>query len=478
MTRGAITCAIAAFFLPMGSAHAQDVRAFAAIERRMQEIVAAAEAPSIAAAAIQGGRVTWLHADGLADVEAGIRATPDTIYRIGSVSKSITATAIMLAAGSGAVDLSRQVCVPTMMVRRRRCSGIALADALNMSAGMPQAVFYPGIADDRSLQTAETFLSHYAFSVTGVGESYDYSNMGPALAARAVEHTVGESFPSYARRILLTPLGMAATFYAMRAAPPSMRAASYNRRLRRFDHEYETEPSIAAGMVSSLRDLTSFALLHIGSSGAALLSPEQLETLHTPATAGFYAFGWGRISHGARTLLISDGQVNGGQAIIVVEPTRGIGAIVLANVASNRVNELALMILEEIGPGASDTFEQGAAEIETRIARRAPRMPEGAEWSRRGRLYVNGRSLRISLTTLGGQLEVRLNGAPAIQGTNIDAENGYLRWSLPCHADLPACTTDDAEATLSLTRVASGRLAGMITITSLQGQFPYGLQLE
>lgn len=472
MTHGVLIYAMTAFLLLAEPAHAQEARAFTAIESRMQEIVAAREAPSIAAAAIRDGRGAWLHAEGWADIEASVRATPDTIYRIGSVSKSITATAML----AGVVDLSQQVCVLTMATRRRRCSSIALADVLNMSAGMPQAVYYPGIADDPSPLTAEAFLNHYAFSVTGASDAYDYSNMGPAIVARTVERSLGESFPSFARRTLLAPLGMSATFHALRDAPPAMRAASYTRRLRRFAHEYETEPAVAAGMVSSVRDLTSFALLHMGVGNAALLSREQLETLHTPVTGGFYGFGWGHISHDSRTFLISDGQVNGGQAIIIIEPARGIGAIVVANAASDSVNRLALMILDMLDPGAAEAFEQGAAEIEAHITQRTPRLSEGAHWSVRGRLNVHGRPLRISLAVRGDQIEVRLNGASVIQATSVEPENGYARWSLPCPRELPACVAD-AESTLSLIHAPRG-VVGMITVTSLRGQFPYALHVE
>jgi CubicO group peptidase (beta-lactamase class C family) len=447
---------------------------YAAVEAQMREAVAAGT-PSLSAAAIDDGRVVWLHAEGWADVEAGTAASPDTIYRIGSVSKSITGTVIALAAHNSAIDLAQPVCVRTLAARRPRCGAATLSDAINMSGGMPQAVFYPGIAGSGLSLSAAQFLDQFALSVTGAGARYDYSNMGPALAVRAVEVAIDEPFAPYAQRTLLDPLGMTSTFFAMRDAPHGRRAASYSRQNRRFERDYETLPAPSAGMVSSARDLTSFALAHLGAS-QQVVNDAHIQTLHTPRTLGFYAFGWGRIAVDGWAFLVSDGQVNGGQAIIILEPSRRAGSIVLANVATDHVSELALVILDAAAPGAAEAFERGVRHIEERLAA-APRSAlADASWSRRGWVHVSNRRLSVALQAReDGKLDISI-GPQRLHATAVEAEGAYARWSLPCPEALPACA-DDGEAVLSLTEVAGG-VAGVIAVTTQSGQFPYALHAE
>jgi CubicO group peptidase (beta-lactamase class C family) len=440
----------------------------------MQEIVAAG-VPSLAAAAIEDGRLVWLHAEGWADVEAGARATPDTIYRIGSVSKAITATAVMLAVESNAIDLEQPLCVRPMIAPRQRCGAITLADAINMTGGMPQAVSYPGIAPNGPVLTDDQFIDRYSFSITGASPHYAYSNMGPALAARAVEQALREPFPAYERRVLLAPLGMSSTYWAMRDAPSAARAVSYNRHRRQFEHSYETLPHAGAGMVSSARDLSSFALAHLGNM-SAVLDETELQTLHTPATQGFYGFGWGRISHREWTLLVSDGEVNGGQAIIIIAPSRRAGAVVLSNAANDDINELALTLIDVAAPGAAAAFAQGVEHIENRLAQVAPSEVFAGAWSLRGQLYADGRRLHLTISADDSRtLDIRL-GTQRLRPTLIDPANGYTRWSLACPSALPTCTPD-AEAILELTATPRG-VAGAITITSLHGASPYGLHAD
>ena len=61
--------------------------------------------PSISAAVLRDGELIWEKAVGAADVEAGVEATPDTQYRVGSITKMFTAAAIMQLRDAGKLDL-------------------------------------------------------------------------------------------------------------------------------------------------------------------------------------------------------------------------------------------------------------------------------------------------------------------------------------------------------------------------------------
>jgi hypothetical protein len=173
--------------------------------------------------------------------------------------------------------------------------------------------------------------------------------------------------------------------------------------------------------------------------------------------------------------LISDGQVNGGQAIIVLQPEHGAAVIVISNMAFDGVNGFALGVLEQMHPGAGAAFEQGAGEIEARLARSELELGDGVL---RGRLDVGERSLPWQASVHGQQIHLRLRGGAEIRGEAIAPDAGYLRWSVPCVPQIPECAVgDDAEATLALTRTSTG-LAGYIAVTSRRGLFPYAVTLN
>jgi CubicO group peptidase (beta-lactamase class C family) len=343
-----------------------------------------------------------------------------------------------------------------------------------MTAGLQQAVRYSGIDGARSPDSAESFLNQHALSITGASNRYDYSNMGPALAVRAIERATHQQFPALARRVLFEPLALRATFFTMRDAPASDRAASYRRNLSRFEHEFEIDPSVSAGMVSSLRDLVQFARLHLGVAEISVLNAAELRNLHQPGVTGFYGFGWGRIAADGSEFLVSDGQVNGGQAVLLLQPLRGMAVVVVANVASEHVNGIALQILDALHPGAASAFEEGVTAVEASLAREAPHLGDGR---RQGFLTVGGRRLRLDLLVYGAEVEISTSSR-TVRGLAFAPESGYLRWAIPCFSELPACVSGrDAEATLMLTEQRN-RVVGLIAVSSSLGLFPYAIDLE
>ncbi len=442
------------------------------VESAMRGIIAAGDAPSLSAAAVADGKIIWAHAEGFADSEAKIAATPDTIYRIGSVSKSISATALGLADQDGLISLESRLCVPVMLSPELSCTGITMADAINMAATMPQSVYYPGIAPDGPAIAPDSLVAQFGFSVSGADrDTYAYSNLGPAWAADALTEKTGQGFNTFLTDRLLAPARMTATFAAMRDAPQALRAASYNRKMERFASDYEALPFAAAGMVSSARDLAIFSLLHLGAE-PGLVDHNLLATLHTPATGGFYGYGWGRIVHEGRTFLISDGQVNGGEAIIILEPERGTAAIVLSNSGAGQVARIALLIMETLEPGAASAFEAGVQEIEARLT-----PPSAAEnpvpQPLIGTIRVAGAYRRITLAMRSdGALGIGI-GESALRAQPADADGPYAHWTMPCPVLLPACTANaDAELFLRADELGT---SGYISVTSIHGQFAYGV---
>jgi CubicO group peptidase (beta-lactamase class C family) len=452
--------------------------AFLPIRTKAEAAVAERALPSIAIIALRDGGIAWTHVAGWADVEQKTRATPDTVYRIGSVSKSITGTLAMIAAKRGEIDLARPVTdyLPWAADRSAgRFRTLPLAALLNMSAGMVQAVHYRGMPGGFTDLDPERFVRNYALAPNS-GDQHAYSNMGPELVARAIAASARRDFAAYAQDNLFAPLGMRRT-YASVTNPTAQLARSYRRNLTPYDAPYDTDPLAGAGFLASPADLARFAQFHLTGRterGAELLSRQQIDALHTPPANRFYAFGWGKIG----PVLMSDGQVNGGQAAIVLVPSRNIGVVAVANNANDVVTQLALATLDIMAPGAALAFEQAAGALEKEQENKfARRYPPKAPWTARGTVVIDGAMHPLETAATATGMSIRVAGQ-TLNAQAPESGEGFTRWKFACIAILPACIDGTAaDATLILAREGNG-YAGTITVDSRLGLFPYEVRLQ
>ena len=114
----------------------------AAVEARLRRAVERREAPGVAAAFVRGERIDLVGAAGEADLAARTPATPDTAWLWFSVTKLVTATAVMQLAERGRVDLDRPVrdYVPSFSVENRWGREPTVRNLLSHSAGLPYPV--------------------------------------------------------------------------------------------------------------------------------------------------------------------------------------------------------------------------------------------------------------------------------------------------------------------------------------------------
>jgi hypothetical protein len=325
-------------------------------------------------------------------------------------------------------------------------------------------------------------VDEYALAPLTPSARFLYSNMGPELVARAIAAVTRTPIEAYARATLLAPLAMDGTYASAKAAPPQLLARSYTRTLKPYADTFETDPVSGAGYLTSARDLARFAIFHQNDRvghGSSPLTLEQLRTLHEPAQGDFYNFGWGKIGSGKSEILVSDGQVDGGQAVILLVPEKRLGVVAMANAASDSVNEIAVAAMDEMDPGAAVSFRRGSESLESRRARELkPYYPPLPPWSASGTLRIQGKMVHLDAVTTGKKVVLRLAGKPFGSGTALPDDDGFAIWKLPCVKILPACVdSTQADASLSLTRGDSG-YDGMIAANSTLGLFPYEVHLK
>src|SRR5581483_6944198 len=170
--------------------------------------MAAGRIPGLAIAVAIDGHIVWSEGFGLADVENAVPVSPCTRFRVGSVSKPLTAAAVAQLAEVGRLDLDAPVqrYVPSFPTRRWPITPRELAGHL---AGIRH------YQDDEFLN-----MRHYDNVVAGLaifahdsllfepGTRFSYSSYGYNLLSAVVEGASGESFLLYMRRHVFEPLGL------------------------------------------------------------------------------------------------------------------------------------------------------------------------------------------------------------------------------------------------------------------------------
>jgi CubicO group peptidase (beta-lactamase class C family) len=239
--------AICAALLPAGTATAADVARTGAatartdygpvkarLSRYIRSLMAENRTAGLAIALVDGPRVVWARGFGLADVAARKRATADTVFHIGSATKTFTAAAVMQLVERGLVDLDAPLSryVPGFSLRKRFPGRnlITVRSVLDHHSGipgtLPKGMITTGEPDpgytDYMLRRLRSLQPTSRVNVVGA-----YDNSGYVLLGRLIERVTGLGLEAYAQRYLFGPMGMSSSNYDDRRAPAARLSRNY-----------------------------------------------------------------------------------------------------------------------------------------------------------------------------------------------------------------------------------------------------------
>ncbi len=182
--------------------------------------------PGLSAAIIKQGRVAWSNGYGYANKDSKTSFTADTVINIASVSKTILGCSLMIASEKGIVDLDADIntYLKGFQVKNPYDNNftVTLHKLATHTAGINDRnpvygdTYYPGkdspvslgeflkayISENGGLYDKENFLD------VSKGSYYQYSNIGAALAAHALECATGQTYPEFTRDHIFKPLKM------------------------------------------------------------------------------------------------------------------------------------------------------------------------------------------------------------------------------------------------------------------------------
>jgi CubicO group peptidase (beta-lactamase class C family) len=308
--------------------------------------------PSLAAAVVRDGELVWEVAVGAADIEKDLEATPDTQYRVGSITKTFTAAAIMQLRDAGKLDLEDTL--------DRHIDGAAhrptLRHLLSHSSGLQRETQDDSWLTLRFAAPDELVATlAQAEQVLPPGARFHYSNLAFALLGVVVERVSGLPWAHHVRERLLEPLALGRTSFE-----PEQPAAKGYLVQPYADGVWdavavETGAWDAAGQLwGTVRDLCRWAafLADPDESVLARGSVEEMRTVqaiddHERWTAG-YGLGLGLRRDGDRILVGHSGSMPGFIARFYLSPAERVGVAALTNESEATLDPLALDLIRGV----------------------------------------------------------------------------------------------------------------------------------
>jgi len=305
--------------------------------------------PGLSVAVIDRGRVLLTQGHGLADVENRVPATADTVYRIASISKSITATAAMKLVEAGKLDLDAPI--------QRYCSAfpqklwpITARELLSHQSGIRDYRSEEESINTRHYTSIKEALTQFADDSLEFepGTKMQYSSYGYIVLGCVIEGASGTSYDRYMHQAIFEPAAMPATrlddvFAIIPHRARGYRVSASGELQNSFFVDVSNKPP-GSGINSSARDMGNFvAALY----SARLVSNATLKQMLTPQTTrdgkltiyGFGFFRGGPIgSYRGLQEAGHGGDQQGVSSVLYLLPERQFGVVILSNLEGQQTS--------------------------------------------------------------------------------------------------------------------------------------------
>jgi CubicO group peptidase (beta-lactamase class C family) len=301
----------------------------------------------LAIAVVKGRDTIVMKGYGLADVEQDIPVTPATVFRIGSVTKQFTSSAIMTLVERGSLRLTDTLgaLLPHMPARWQ---GVTLSQLLDHTSGIPS---YTSAGPRWQRRWREDMLPD---SIVGLvagdtmnfapGSRYRYNNSGYVLLGMILEKRAGRPYARHVQETLFQPLGLTQTTYCYPQSIIRHRAHGYDRAGREFRNaEYlsMTQPHAAGALCSTVRDLVAWTdALHSGRVVSAT-SFARMTAPQGAAARAHYGFGLVHDTLEGHPRIAHGGGIHGFASELARYPKDSLTVVVLSNTVPSPTGMLA-----------------------------------------------------------------------------------------------------------------------------------------
>ena len=312
------------------------------ISRQLSEYHIAGAIVSI----VQNGKVELSKGYGYANVSEQTPVNPDeTLFRIGSISKLFTWTAVMQLAEQGKIDLGADVntYLPDFKIPDTFPKPITMLDLLSHTAGFEERTIGTESPTPEEMISLHDYLARYMPDrVRPAGELITYSNYGTALAGYIVEAVSGMPFEQYMETYIFQPLSMShSTFWE--PIPPALQGQlansySYNGKFVPGSFAYvNLRP--AGAMSSTAHDMANFMIAHLQEGqfeDKQILQPETVRQMHSHLFSNDdrldgFTYGFMEWNFNGHRILWHNGDIGNWHSGLAIIPEENLGFFVNYN---------------------------------------------------------------------------------------------------------------------------------------------------
>ncbi|MFE3798205.1 serine hydrolase domain-containing protein [Nocardia tengchongensis] len=353
-----------------------------AIEEFVQARMRADRVPGLSVAVVRGEQITWLRGFGTADLDTAAPARPETSYLWFSLTKIVTATAVMQLVDRGRLDLdapAREYFPPLAVVRQP--TPITLRHLLSHSSGLanPFPLRWVRPADapaPDSHDFVERLLARHTRLRFAPGTRSSYSNLGFLVLGEVIALASGTAFEDHIRHSILGPIGMTHTGFTYPQLGRASAAVGYQPLPAPFlpllravlphgvvGHRYGpyaayrpfyVNGSAYGGLIGGVDDLAILASAHLNEgsvNGVRLLSPAATKAMQKVTGRGGprdFGLGWYR-THSADTSEAFVEHLGGGSGfwnVLRLYPQRRLGIMLMGNTTHYNYEAILAKIAE------------------------------------------------------------------------------------------------------------------------------------
>jgi len=338
---------------------------FAALDKAFDADLTAGRAPGGVVAVVSGDKIVWQKAFGVASLETQEPVKPGMLFQIGSVTKTMTAAALLSLAAEGAVELNAPIgkYLPGLAPK---LAALTLHQLLSQTSGLTDVAAEGGPPDDNALAAAATHEWTDELRALPPGRSFSYSNPGYALAGRVLEKMTGAPFADVMIDRIFSPLGLGHSTLRSTMALTYPHAVGHTtdatgklRVARPASDDGRFRPAGSATW-SNAEDLARFAttLVNEGRLDGNVLLPTaivaQMETpradIPTLFTEGRYGYGLFQMRDHGLTVYEHPGTAGGFSALIRLVPERHFALVAVANVDGLRFTRAVEAAMDLLAP--------------------------------------------------------------------------------------------------------------------------------
>jgi serine beta-lactamase-like protein LACTB len=338
------------------------------IEAAVAKFMALTHVPGLSVAVVENGEYEWSAGFGFADLENNAPASEHTLFRLGSISKPLTAVGAMELFERGQLDLDAPV-QKYCPAFPQKPQPITTREVMGHLAGIrhykSETQDDPELGNtkhfDNPIQAGLDFFKNDPL-LSEPGKQFHYSTQGYTLVGCIIEGASGAKYVDFMRQNVLSPAGMEHTQVDNRFAIIPYRTRFYRKTesgtVENADFLDSSYKIPGGGWISSAEDMARFEVAILGDK---LIHRPTRDVMLTPlktsnGSANGYALGWGTSSQdGVRYVGHSGGQ-QGTTTDIQLIPDQRIGVVVLTNMEDLNPNELSREILKILlgTPGKSE----------------------------------------------------------------------------------------------------------------------------